>query len=47
MGYVIAVVVSLVVGGGLGYAFRGKEHAAIAGVGQKVASVAGDVAKKV
>jgi len=31
----------------VGYAFRGKEHAAIVAAGQEVSKVVGDVAKKV
>jgi len=53
MHYVIAVLVSLVVGVALGYAFRGKEHAALAqasadvqGAANKVASGVSSVGKK-
>lgn len=42
----LVVVVCLVVGVGLGYAFRGKEHAALAKAGSDAKSVAQDVEKK-
>jgi hypothetical protein len=36
MHYFIGIVIGLVVGGGLSYAFRGKEHAIIAAAGSDV-----------
>jgi hypothetical protein len=39
--------VTFAVGVALGYAFRGKEHAAIVAAGSEVKVVAADVAKKV
>lgn len=43
---VIVAVIGLVVGGVLGYAFRGKEHAALQDAGNAVKGVAQDVTKK-
>lgn len=41
-----AVVASLVVGGILGYAFRGKEHAALEAADAEVKAVEGEVKSK-
>lgn len=53
MHYVLAVVISLLVGVALGYAFRGKEHAALSAAGSaaqkgagSIQSAVGNVAKK-
>ncbi len=45
MSIVIAVVVGLVVGGGLGYAFRGAENKALHQLGDEAKSALGSVEK--
>lgn len=42
----IAIIASLAAGGILGYAFRGKEHAAIAAAGSEAKAVEGEVKSK-
>jgi hypothetical protein len=46
MHLLFAVVASLVVGGVLGYAFRGKEHSVIEAAGAEAKAVEGEVKSK-
>jgi len=46
MHVVLAAVIGLVVGGILGYALRGKEHAALAAADAEAKAIEGDIQKK-
>lgn len=46
MHYVIVAVIALLVGVALGYAFRGKEHAALAAADSKAQGVVSSIGKK-